>query len=222
MVFAVCGVVAGAIGFAIFDSGRDADPMDAMALAPPEALIAPMLVAPATRSGQGMVNRPSVRKTDEESANATRKVGSIKPACRESPGEARQGDCPVRVVRLRPPRAVNERPLIAAVPIGHRDDPTMLPASAQTGIRAGPLPTDPPDEPKAAPAPTQASVADEIPSDAAPAAEAAPSVSVSTVKKPRPRAHHASSRRNQYSYRSAPSRYGASRAYAQAGYARLW
>ena len=224
--FVVCGLVAGAISFAIFDSGPDPDPMDAMALAPPEALIAPKLVQPATQSEKGLANRPSAQKADEEGANASRKAGSIKPTCRERLGEVR--DCtPVRVVRMRPPRAVNERPLIAAVPIGHRDDPAMLPASPQTGV--GPLPTDPPEEPKATPPPTQLSVAEEIAPDAAPAAEPTPPVSIPTVtskKKPRPRVHHASHRRNQYSYASSYSarisRYNVSKTYVQAGYARLW
>jgi hypothetical protein len=147
---------------------------------------------------------------------------AVTPTCRESLGEVRQGDCtPVRVVRMRPPRAVNERPLIAAVPIGHRDDPTMLPASPQTRIGVGPLPTDPPEEPKATPPPTQLSVAEEIAPDAAPAGEPTPPVSIPTVtsKKPRPRVHHASHRHNQYSYTSS---YSARKTYVQAGYARLW
>jgi hypothetical protein len=60
-------------------------------------------------------------------AKASWKEGSIKPTCRENLGEVPEGDCtPVRVVRVRPVRAVNERPLIAAVPIGHRDDATAL------------------------------------------------------------------------------------------------
>ena len=191
-----------------------------------EALIAPKLVQPAIQSEKGLANRPSAQKADEEGANASRKAGSIKPTCRERLGEVR--DCtPVRVVRMRPPRAVNERPLIAAVPIGHRDDPAMLPASPQTGV--GPLPTDPPEEPKATPPPTQLSVAKEIAPDAAPAAEPTPPVSIPTVsfkKKPRPRVHHASHRRNQYSYASSYSarisRYNVSKTYVQAGYARLW
>jgi hypothetical protein len=220
--FVVCGLVAGAIGFAIFASGPDPDPMDAMALAPAEPLIAQKLVQPATQSEKGLANRPSAQKADEEGANASRKASSIKPTCRESLGEVRQGDCtPVRVVRMRPPRAVNERPLIAAVPIGHRDDPTMLPASPQTRIGVGPLPTDPPEEPKATPPPTQLSVAEEIAPDAAPAGEPTPPVSIPTVtsKKPRPRVHHASHRHNQYSYTSS---YSARKTYVQAGYARLW
>jgi hypothetical protein len=40
MAFAVCGVVAGAINFAIFNSEAEHDPIDAMALAPAEARVA--------------------------------------------------------------------------------------------------------------------------------------------------------------------------------------
>jgi len=224
--FVVCGLVAGAISFAIFDLMPEPDPMNAMALAPPDALAARKLVSPAARSEKPPGNAPSVQKIGEEGADQSRKAGPLKPTCRENFGEARQGDCPVRVTRMRPPRAVNERPAIAAVPIGHRDDPTMIPAPPQT--RVGPLPADPPAEPKANPPPTQLSVAEETAADAAPAAEPAPPVPVPAVasKKPRAPVHHTSRRHEQYSYSSSSSarssRYGGSRTYVQAGYARLW
>jgi len=226
--FVVCGLVAGAISFAIFDSMPEPDPMNAMALAPPDALAARKLVSPAARSEKPPGNAPSVQKIGEDGADQSRKAGPLKPTCRENFGEARQGDCPVRVTRMRPPRAVNERPAIAAVPIGHRDDPTMIPAPPQTRIGAGPLPADPPAEPKANPPPTQLSVAEETAADAAPAAEPAPPVPVPAVasKKPRAPVHHTSRRHEQYSYSSSSSarssRYGGSRTYVQAGYARLW
>jgi hypothetical protein len=226
MAFVVCGLVAGAISFAIFDSAPEPDPMNAMALAPPDALAARKLVSPAARSEKPLANAPSVQKIGGEGADQSRKAGPLKPTCREGSGEVRQGDCPVRVTRLRPPRAVNEQPAIAAVPIGHRDDPTMIPAPPQT--LAGPLPADPPAEPKANLPPTQLSVAEETAAGAAPAAEPAPPVPVPAVasKKSRPRVHHASRRHEQYSYSSSSSagssRYGGSRTYVQAGYARLW
>jgi hypothetical protein len=125
MAFVVCGLFAGAISVAIFNPEPDHDPMDAMALAP-EALIAPKPDQLATQSEiRPVTNEPSAKKTDEKGTNASRKEGWIKPTCRENLGEVPEGDCtPVRVVRVRPVRAVNERPLIAAVPIGHRDDAT--------------------------------------------------------------------------------------------------
>ena len=52
MAFVVCGVVAGAISIAIFNSEPDHDPMDAMALAPAEALIAPKPAQLATQVGR--------------------------------------------------------------------------------------------------------------------------------------------------------------------------
>jgi hypothetical protein len=114
--FLVCGFIAGAISFGIFNRQHDRDPLDAMALAPAETLRPP--------------KAPSAQKIDEEGTKATSRAGSIKPTCRESVGAVPEGDCtPVRALRVRPLRAVNERPLIAAVPIGQRDDPRVLAAT---------------------------------------------------------------------------------------------
>ena len=128
IVLVVCGLVAGAISFAVFKPEPYRDAMDAMALAPLETLIEPKPAQPAAQSEKRLANEPSAQRTDEEGTNATRKASSIKPTCRGSLGEVPpEGDCaPVRVVRMRPPRAVNE---IAAVPIGHRDDVTANPTS---------------------------------------------------------------------------------------------
>ena len=202
MAFVVCGLIAGAISVAIFNPEPDYDRMDAMALAPTEALIAPKPAQPATQSEKRPVtNGPSAQKT--------------------------------RVVRVRPLRAVNERPLIAAVPIGHRDDPTVLPASPPTPIAVSPLLAVPPEEPKAIAAPTDTSIVEATPADAAPATEPTPSAFMPTVtsKKTRPRVHHAqdetrSRRRNQYSdasrYSARSSSYSVSNTYVQGGYARVW
>src|SRR3984893_9544400 len=115
---------------------------------------------------------------------------------------------PVRVARVRPLRAVNERPLIAAVPIGHRDDATALPASPPASIAVSPSLAVPPEEPKAIPAPLETSVVEATPPDAAPDAGPTPPASMPTVKKPR--AQHAQTqararRRNHYSYASSYS-----------------
>ena len=222
--FVVCGLMAGAMSFVIFDAQPDRDPRDAMALAPDAALLSPQLAEPATQSEQRPTNRPATQSAGEEAASAGR--NPVKPACRDS-ADGQAGCARVRIIRMRPIRAVNDRPPIAAVPIGHRDDPTVLAASPQTQAGAGPLPTVPPQEPKATQTATEESGAETIPSDAAPAAEPAPAVSIPAVasKKPPPRVHHAS-RRNQYSDRSSysarNSRYSASRAYVSFGYARLW
>jgi hypothetical protein len=135
MAFVVCGLFAGAISVAIFNPEPDHDPMDAMALAP-EALIAPKPDQLARQFEiRPVTNEPSAQKTDEKGTR-----GSIKPTCRENLGELPEGDCtPVRVVRVvHPLRAVNERPLIAAAPLGHRDDATALPASPPTSIAVSP------------------------------------------------------------------------------------
>ena len=218
MAFVACGVVAGAISIAVFNSEPDHDPMDAMALAPADALSVPKPAEPATQSEKRLANGPSAPKAGDKG-----KAGSIKPTCGESPGEVREGDCtPIRVVRRRPPKAVNERPLIAAVPIGHRDDPTELPASPPAPIAVNPSPVVHPEEPKTAPARTEASVGEETSPDAASAAVTPPaSMPTVTPEKPRQRVHHAPRRNNEYSYTSR-SRYSVPRTQPQGGYARLW
>ena len=111
--FLVCGFIAGAISFGIFNRQHDRGPLDAMALAPAETL--------------KPQKAPSVQKIDSEGTKASSKADWIKPTCREHLGDVLEGDCaPVRVARVRPVRAVNERPLIAAVPIGQRDTPGCL------------------------------------------------------------------------------------------------
>jgi hypothetical protein len=202
----VCGLIAGAISVGIFNLEPDRDPLDAMALAPAETLIDPKPAQPGTQSQKKTANASSAEKIDEEGTNASSKAALIKPTCRKSLGEVPEGDCtPVRVVRVRPLRAVNERPLIAAVPIGRRDDPAMLPAPPPTAVAASPPPAAPPEVPKAAPAPPETSLAEATPADAVPAVEPAPPAPMPTVtsKKARPRVHHAQNeprRRNHYSY----------------------
>jgi hypothetical protein len=173
MAFVVCGLVAGAINIAMFNSEPNHDPMDAMALAPAEALIAPKPAQLATQVG-----------------------------------------------RVRPPRAMNEQPLIATVPIGHRDGLNVLPASPPAPIAVSPLPGVPPEEPKTAPARTETSVAEETSPDAASAA-VTPPASMPTVTSQKPQQR--SRRHNQYSYTSSYGvrRYNVSRTYSQGGYARL-
>jgi hypothetical protein len=172
--------------------GTSTNPLDAMALAPAEALTETKIAQPARLSENGM---PSAHETSEEGANTSQKTASIKSTCREVPDEISQGDCaPARVVRMRPPRAANERPLIAAVPIGHRNDPAVLLAPPSSPVEDNPSPTTAPDKSRAIPAPTETAVARMTPTDAkradaAPAAELTPPAPAPTVtpKKPRPR-----------------------------------
>jgi hypothetical protein len=125
-----------------------ANPLQAMALAPPEALIR-LPAAPA--EGQSDVS-PSPRSL---------KTGRIKaPACRENAMENLGADCtPAKAPKPAP--AVNERPAIAAIAIGRRDEPALLPSQPAT----------------AAPTPDNSAVTSE-PADASP---------VQPIAKPPPR-----------------------------------
>jgi hypothetical protein len=223
IVLVVCGLVAGAISFAVFKPEPYRDAMDAMALAPLETLIEPKPAQPAAQSEKRLANEPSAQRTDEEGTNATRKASSIKPTCRGSLGEVPpEGDCaPVRVVRMRPPRAVNERPLIAAVPIGHRDDP-LVAASPPTPL-PGPSLAVQRQELKVTPTPTETAVAEATPADTAPATEPTPPASMPRIasKQPRQRAHHASGR-NHYSYTGSNRAHSSGYRYFRGGYASLW
>ena len=112
IVFAVCGLVAGASGVNMFIADREPDPTSAMALAPGS----PAEIAKSP-SGTGEFARKSPDK------------GAIKPRCQNSATEHLDRDCTAGQPRR--PRsivAINERPAIAAVPIGHRDEPALLPS----------------------------------------------------------------------------------------------
>jgi hypothetical protein len=145
-VFIAFGLVAGASGVAVFMT-PDPDPMNAMALAPAEALIAP----------SPTLARPAQARTVEGRAIP---ADASRPPCRDY-GD----DCTsLRIHKPRPLQPLNERPAIAAVPIGHRDNPSVLPApETVAAIRAAPP------QPIAAPTNTG-----EAPAAAAPSAPAAP------------------------------------------------
>ena len=220
--FVVLGIVGAASGVTVFlaspdsDPGTIANPLDAMVLAPAEALIEPKLALPAAQPAPRPANASAVEKTD---------VGSTKPTCREGFSEA-EGDC-IRVRVVRPLRALNERPLIAAAPIGHRDDPNVLLAPSDL-VGAGPGPAAPPEKPSAMPAPTGTAIAEAMPADVTPAAEPTPPAPAprATSHKSRPRVHHVrnesrSSRRTGYSYTSGYSSRASSYS-SQGGWARLW
>jgi hypothetical protein len=215
--FVVLGIVGAASGVAVFmaspdsDPGTIANPRDAMTLASAEALIEPKLALAPAQPAPRPADASVVEKTD---------VGSAKPTCQQGLGET-EGDC-IRVRIVRPLRAVNERPLIAAAPIGHRNDPTVLLApSAPVG--ASPWPTAPVEKPVAIPTSTETANAEATPTDIAAVAEPTPPVPAPRVtsNKSRPRVHHVrnesrSSRRSGYSY-TARSSYS-----SQGGWARLW
>jgi hypothetical protein len=205
--FAVLGILGGASGVTVFMASPDSDPvtsaspLNAMALAPAEALTAPKLGLPPAQPATRPPNAPVAEKTD---------VGSTK--------------------RLRPLRAVNEQPLIAAAPIGHRNDPTMLPASPSARVEDSQPPAAPPEMSRAFPGPTETAVAEATPADAAPAAELTPPASMPNVtpKHPRQQVHHAGGR-NHYSYTGSQNSYTGRQTarvseyrYFRGGYASLW
>jgi hypothetical protein len=127
--FVIFGLFAGVSGLTMFvgtpepdplQSGPlQANPLQAMALAPPEALIR---LPAASAEGQSDV-LPSPRSL---------KTSRIKPpACREDAMENLGADCtPVKAAK--PALAVNERPAIAAIAIGRRDEPALLPLQPAT------------------------------------------------------------------------------------------
>jgi hypothetical protein len=109
-------LIVGVSGITIFTSYPDPDPTNAMALAPPEAL-----------SGTAYPTTPEIAESNSGKGEFARETGAIKPRCYENAAEHPDGDC-IAGHKRRPRSilAINERPAIAAVPIGHRDDPTVL------------------------------------------------------------------------------------------------
>jgi hypothetical protein len=196
--FIVFGLVAGASGVAVFMANPDPDPMHAMALAPVEALIgATNFSVTATVETKG-AQPPSAQKAD--------KAGGIKSPCRENTAEQPGGDCtPARATKPRPVQAVNERPPIAAVPIGHRDGPAVLPTEPALPVAVAPGTLD----------------GSATPADAAPAADDAPA----PAESPAPKATPKKARKAQV-HRRDRNEYSSSSHYSnhdfQNGYARVW
>src|SRR6516162_6913879 len=96
------------------------------------------------------------RRVEATSAQKPSTAARIKSPCRESIRENSAVDC-TSGQKHKPHSmlAVNERPAIAAVPIGHRDDPTVLPPEPAAPVVAT-LPEDavtatPTETPPAAP-----------------------------------------------------------------------
>ena len=186
----ICGLIVGAISAGIFKLEPDRDPMDAMALAPAETLgsTAPLVESHSKKS---------------EFAQRIPETGAIALATKSR--------------RPRSVRAINERPAIAAVPIGHRDGPPVLALEPAIPVAATPE--------------TLEVFANPI--HAAPAAEAPAIPAVTEVaphagsaKKSRTRSNHVQHRdRNEYSpspnYRDHYYQPSYSNHYYQSGYARV-
>jgi hypothetical protein len=235
LVFVVCGLIAGASAVTIFKAEPDPDPMSAMALAPPEARSAAARpTSPDSRIGKSIFgNRELVRETP--------KTGAIKSRCEKSATEHLGGDCIVgQIHRARSIPALNERPAIAAAPIGHRVDPAVLPPEP-----AAPVVAVQPKEantPVPAETPVVATLAEDtesaIPAET-PSAVPTPLTSLPAVVSAKTRGRHreraqrhgrehreyASTpryHREQREYASTPRYYSNRQVYQSAGYARLW
>jgi hypothetical protein len=162
VIFVVFGLVAGLSGITVFMARPDSDPMQAMALAPAEALI-PLPAVPA--------ESPAAVPTSTQRGIKAARIRP--PPCRENAMENLGGDCsPARGAK--PVPAANERPAISAIAIGHPAEPASLvvPQPAAAAIATTPEDSAAAETPEAAPAPTV--------TEPPPAA----------VKRTRPRSHH--------------------------------
>jgi hypothetical protein len=127
---AVLGLAAEAAGskFLISQHPSGSDPRNAMALAPAQSSIGPI------RAAENMTG-------DIQPPQLEAKSGRLKPGT-----EPVRDDCtPGRAARRRPTSAMNTPPAIAAVPIGHRPDPAVLPREGAVAVVAAlPAPAEPP------------------------------------------------------------------------------
>jgi len=151
---AVLGLVAGAGTVQVFmqPTVSASDPMRAMALAPAES--SSNARPPAARTSRDIKSTQAPHAIAKPAPN---KLAADNSPCRERSSEPLGSDCaPLRVVRPRAAYALNERPAIAAVPIGHRQYPALLPTQPAAPVVA----------------PEDAGTA--LPAKAAPAAKPAP------------------------------------------------
>jgi hypothetical protein len=229
LAFLVFGLVAGASGLAVFMADLDRDPKHAMALAPTETLDG------ATSSiATAIAETEAVEAT---SAQKTSKAAGIQSPCRENIRENSAVDCTSG--KERKPRsilALNERPAIAAVPIGHRVDPTVLPSEPATPVVVA-LPKDvtPIETPSAEPTEGAVTVTPtETPAlePNSPASQPATTPAITQERRrdwvqrhQRDHRQYASTPghyREHREYASTPRYYGGRQAYRPGGYVVLW
>jgi hypothetical protein len=198
LAFVIFGVIAGMSSVSVFvvQPAPEPDPMQAMALARPEPL-------PGARISAAQPVEGFSQKED--------KARAIKVPCREAPSESLAGDCPRgrAAGKAHAAPAVNERPAIAAVPIGHRDDPAVLAPEPATAPAA------------AIPQPLEIAAA---PADDAPAAQPA-TAAAPVVAPPKTRARQQVQRRARREYSASPGWYshsGSSQAYRSGGWGSVW
>jgi len=112
---------------AVFMPDPDPDPMNAMALAPAEALENVTSSLPTTTAETKAVEAAPRQKTT--------KGGGTELQCRENITEQRGSDCTLGDTREpRAAPAVNDELVIAAVSISHRDSPAVLPSEPETPV----------------------------------------------------------------------------------------
>jgi hypothetical protein len=193
--FLVCGLIVGASSVIRFKAAPQPDPKDAMALATGAALSS-------TPSIPAAIAEPSSDKG--EFAQKPPDTGAIAP-----------------MLRSRSPRsiqAINERPPIAAVPIGHADRPAVLSSEAAIPVTATPETPASSSNPTDGAPPVDPSIA---------LATEAPAPVASAAKRPAHSNHVRRRSGSDYS-RSAnyAGHYNQSRpnyqSYYQSGYARVW
>jgi hypothetical protein len=211
LAFLVFGLVAGASGLVVFMADLDRDPKHAMALAPAETLDgATSSIATAIAETEAV---------EAASAQKSSKAAGIQSPCRESIRVNSAVDCTSG--KQRKPRsvlAVNERPAIAAVPIGHRVDPTVLLSEPATPVVVA-LPKDvtPIETPSAEP--TEGAVT------AAPTETPSLEPNYWAQRHQRDHRQYASTPRHYREHReyaSTPRYYGNRQVYRTGGYAVLW
>ena len=196
--FVAFGLMAGVSGIAVFMAGPDPDPMHAMALAPSEALLStPPASAPPANA---------VAAEEQKTLNA----GVTLPPCGGYVSERLGDDCSsFRMHRSRTVPAMNERPAIAAVAIGRRDEPAALPPQPAVNVAA--IPQTPPDD-------------SAVPADSAevPAAAPATAAVAPVAKAARSRSRHVARREGYSSGHSSWARSAYSDSSRGGGYAGLW
>ena len=196
--FVAFGLMAGVSGIAVFMAGPDPDPMHAMALAPSEALLStPPASAPPANA---------VAAEEQKTLNA----GVTLPPCGGYVSERLGDDCSsFRMHRSRTVPAMNERPAIAGVAIGRREEPAALPPQPAVNVAA--IPQTPPDD-------------SALPADSAGVPAAAPAtVPVAPVAKAaRSRSRHVARREGYSSGRSSWARSAYSGSSRGGGYAGMW
>ena len=196
--FVSLGLIAGVSGIAVFTAGPDPDPMHAMALAPSEALLStPPASAPPANA---------VAAEEQKTLNA----GVTAPPCGGYVSERLGDDCSsFRMHRSRTVPAMNERPAIAAVAIGRRDEPAALPPQPAVNVAA--IPQTPPDD-------------SAVPADSAevPAAAPATAAVAPVAKAARSRSRHVARREGYSSGRSSWARSAYSGSSRGGGYAGMW